>query len=372
MTTPFFHLRAAVPLPFKTYLFSSIGNRHEYTDPAAHHQALDDFCTLAFQPVNEILLGLSQQEPTKIQEQISVSVAGPVLAHLHAHRPAALHTLRQLLATGRVQLAAEPPGGPLLHALAPRWWLAQWQAYQRQLQTVLGQTPRLAVVAEGPCPLAYATALAQQGCPHLLIEADGPGFAWPLGQVTTANPHLSTFFLSHFDRPHSPHYPLTGAKLRHLAGPDLGWLAHYAWFGQRFEAANGPFSFLEQWLLALAPAEPPAPLAAPAPPTWAAAEAQMEQLLANQLQKEVHQNLQALRAAALASPEPALTDTWANLLDVSLFAAMQMGADRPASLLGPPYDVYINCMNILSDLKQRLGPANPSQPETGRPLPGLL
>jgi hypothetical protein len=262
----------------------------------------------------------------------------------------------------------------LLYALAPQRWLAQWEAYVKQLQNVLGQTPRLAVVAEGPCPLEYAAALARHGCPQLLLETPTGSFTWPLGQVMAANPALRLAFLQHFDNPHSPHYPLTGAKLRQLAGPAPNWLAHYAWFGQHFEAPSGVLSFLEQWLLALPPtapaaAEPPELLAQQ---TWAAAEAQLAQLLANQLQQEVHQNLQVLRAAALASPQPALADTWAHLLEVDLFAAMQMGADRPASPLGPPYDVYINCMNILTDLKQRLVAAKTAPTETGRPLPGLL
>jgi hypothetical protein len=372
------YLRAAQPLRFKNYLFSHIGVHHDYEDQDWLAEELNTLCDQAILPANELLVKKLDQEPDGSGSgqqplKLAISVGHRLLTKLVATRPDAVASLAALVATGRVELVADPEFGPLALACAPDQLVAHIDACVYQLVATFGYTPISCSVMDSLLTPDLARALAKSGFRTLLAQLpSGAHLAQPAVAFSSdlalvyGNDEWAKVFAEHFDDHTSSLYPFTAAKLLRQHTPPANLFLDYATFGVTYPEESGIFGFLEQLVEgvghsplfeATLPAELEAtktPSASGYPAVLALADKEYNSLTENKLQKEVLEKLRALKCQ-LPPNEPTLMEEWLKLCDVSLFRAMRLGQAHPAPRQSP-YDVYINCMNILSDLEKRLVP----------------
>jgi hypothetical protein len=372
------YLRAAQPLRFRNYLFSHIGVRHDYEDREWLAEELNILCDQAILPANELLTKWLAQEPSNPNGlrqpiKLAISVGHRLLLRLVEARPDVVASLAGLLATGRVELVADPEFGPLALACAPEQLATHIDACLHQLVAAFGYTPISGSMVGNLLTPDLARALAKSGFRTVLAQLpSGAHHAMPAVAFSSdlalvyGNDEWAKVFVEHFDDPTSSLYPFTAAKFLRQHTPPANLFFDYATFGVTYPEDSGIFGFLEQLVegigqsahfQATLPAELEAvktPSASGHPAALALADKEFNTLTENKLQKEVLEKLRSLKCQ-LPIDEPVLMESWLQLCDVSLFRAMRLGQAHPSQRENP-YDVYINCMNILSDLEKRLPP----------------
>ncbi len=86
--------------------------------------------------------------------------------------------------------------------------------------------------------------------------------------------------------------------------------------------------------------------------------------LGNEMQKDAFQALYLAEEAVKMAHNPALLRTWRLLQDADYFLSMDTRKQAVATVRshGSPYDAYINYMNILTDLTERIEATTPTPP----------
>ncbi|MBC7922766.1 MAG: alpha-amylase [Ferruginibacter sp.] len=384
MTAICFCFQAHQPFRLKHYDFFRIGHDHTYADPARDEVALNQAADQTYLPANQRLLALIRRSAVQSSGPGSVghrfkfalSLSGTVLEQLWRYRPDALTSFRGLIdAQG-----AEVLGGTHYHSFpflySPREFRRQVDQHRLTTETLLDVSPTLFRNPQAGYGNDIARAAEEMGFPGILSDGHdslllgrSPNHVYaPLGtrriRALLQNQSLSEDLATRFSRPDWSAYPLGPAVFADWLekGVRTGESVLNLWLDYGAFAQPGFLDFLEG-LVAEVHRRPgldfrtPSEVLAtypvkgtydvPRSANWAEIQKDLPAGTENYLQREAVERVYRLEESVLASASEDLLRVWGSLQSADHFHGMANGQpDR--------YDAYINYMNVLTDLEERL------------------
>lgn len=367
-----------------------------YFDDVRNRHILDRVVAKCYIPATELMLELIQRYEGRFR--LAFSLTGSVLEQLQAAHPRVIELLQKTVATGCVELLSETYHHSLAFLYSEAEFKAQVELHAQAMQKYFGVRPRVFRNTE----LVYSDRLAQvlrQGGQHHGVLAEGVdrllGARSP-NQVYRSpapsslplllkNYRLSDDIAFRFSNRSWPHWPLTAEKyaqwIRQLDGSAevVNLFLDYETIGEHQWAETGIFDFLRELprqLLRDAPQRFVTPSEAiernqaagvvnvyqsPQLTSWADSERDASAWLGNAMQTNAMREVYELEPIIKQASSPQLLETWRNLTtsDHNYYMCTKYFDDGAVhKYFNPydsPYDSYINFMNVLDDLRSRLG-----------------
>jgi alpha-amylase len=305
-----------------------------------------------------------------------------------------LESFQRLAASGNVELICETYYHSLAFIYSPSEFRAQVEQQARMLHDVFGQRPKAFRnteliynndVAHRVFEIGYDTILCE-GADHLLGYRS-PGFVYrppgrPEVRLLLKHYRLSDDIAFRFGNRAWKEWPLTADKFAHwvdqmgLDGQTVNLFMDYETFGEHQWAETGIFDFfyhLPEFVLKYPHNDfrTPSHVAnsywsvgdydVPNLTSWADTERDLTAWLGNSMQTHAAEEIYKLEAAVLKTGDERLLDDWRKLQTSDHFYYMctKYFADGDVhkyfSPYDSPYDSYINFMNVLDNLRHRLG-----------------
>ncbi len=382
------------PYRIRHYTIFDTGDRHDYfdssyEDDASNERILKKVAEKSYIPTNRHLIELLNNNPGF---KLSLSITGTVIEQLEKWSPEALHSFKDLVQTGRVEIVAETYHHSLAFFYSRTEFEMQVDMHKRKIQEVFGQTPQVFRNTE----LAYNNDLAywaeKAGYKGILAEGWDPVLGWRSPnyvyrpayteniRLLMKNYKLSDDIAFRFGDSNWAEYPLTADKFAHWIsedpdGTNFNLFMDYETFGEHQWHESGIFGFLEhlpkEWLKnpdhsfmtvseVIDSNEPVGNIDSPQTVTWADTERDLSAWLGNTMQTTAIQALYRMEDIILETGDLALIDDWRRLQTSDHFYYMCTkwfnDGDIHAyfSPYSTPYEAYMNFMNAFRDLKFRL------------------
>ncbi|MEW6251604.1 MAG: glycoside hydrolase family 57 protein [Planctomycetota bacterium] len=384
--------------PFRLRRFSIFDRGADYFDNPANQEVLRRIGTKCYLPACAVLYELVERFAGRFR--VAFSLSGLAVEQLQRFMPQALDAFRRLAETGCVEFLGETYYHSLSFLYSRQDFNEQVRMHADLMRRLFGQTPRVFrnteliynnEVARAAADLGFAGVLCE-GADHLLGYRS-PAFLYtppglPQVRLLLKNYRLSDDIAFRFNRKDWPEYPLTPEKFAQWIhqvngnGYVVNLFMDYETFGEHQPAETGIFEFLRR-LPAAVLAHPdddfrtPAECAADCPPTgdydvphmisWADTERDLSAWLGNAMQSNALHELYRLEPLVRQRGDEALLHDWRRLQTSDHFYYMctkHLADGAVHSYFNPydsPYDAFINFMNVLDNLRTRLGPA----PATG-------
>jgi len=412
MTAVCFYFQVHQPLRLRKY--TVFDTDRAYLADDENRRIFERVADKCYLPATRLLR--EQIEQTDGAFCATFSITGLALEQMRWWRPDVLESFRALAETGRCEFLAETSHHSLAFVYSREEFVAQVDAHERMMQDLLGVTPRVFrnteliynndvahVVSQMEDPTGeprYVGMLAE-GADHLLGRRSAAHvYTPPTAEFgRTGRPfglllkdyRPSDDIAFRFSNRDWPGWPLTPkAFAESIAGADregplCNLFMDFETFGEHQWAETGIFEFLEDLpreVLRLPNAsfatcseaierhEPAGPLDCPGMVSWADTERDLSAWCGNAMQSNALHELYKLEPAVKtiaaegagpATGEPAaLLEDWRRLTtsDHAYYMCMKSFADGEVhSYFNPydsPYDAYINFMNVLDNLRERV------------------
>ncbi|MFW6335819.1 MAG: glycoside hydrolase family 57 protein [Phycisphaeraceae bacterium] len=384
--------------PTRLRRYSVFDTHSRYFDDEQNRTILRKVAGKCYLPATNQLLEMVRKHDGRFR--VAFSLTGSVIDQLKAFAPEVLDNFRALAATGCVEFLAETYNHSLAMLYSPEEFAQQVAMHSDAIETLFNQRPSIfrnteliysdklvqeldklgrhrAVLAEG------ASQLLQGRSPNVLYSPAGhDDFV-----VLLKNYKLSDDVAFRFSDTRSRDYPLTARKFADkLAAEDgdvVNLFLDFETFGEHQWRQTGIFDFLcdlpghvfarEGEFITPSDAlefhEPHGTISCPHVVSWADSERDVSAWLGNAMQTSAMHELYRLEQPVKATGDEALLRDWRRLTnsDHVYYMSTKHQADAAVhSYFSPyesPYDAYINYMNVLDDLRGRLGDAAPSEPD---------
>ncbi len=388
------YLHAHQPYRLRNYTVFDTASTHDYfhTDQEAgdsnNRDVLLKVAHKSYIPTNNKLTELLERHP---DFRLNLSITGLLIEQLEAWAPEVLDSFKRLVATGKVEIAAETYYHSLAFFYDRPEFVRQVQMHTKKIQDVFGQTPQVFRNTE----LAYNNELAHwaetAGYKGILAEGWDPVLGWrspnfiyrPVGtesiKLFLKNYRMSDDIAFRFGNQDWSEWPLTSDKFAHWLNEThdaelFNLFMDYETFGEHQWEDKGIFDFLEhlpnQWLSqdgnkfmnfsqAIEAFEPKDQIDMPHTVTWADTERDLTAWLGNKMQQQAIEGLYAIGEQIMASGDWQLIDDWRRLQTSDHFYYMctKWFSDGDVhayfSPYSSPYDAFINYMNVYHDLVWR-------------------
>ena len=365
-------------------------DEHEWATDRNSQQVFEKVANKSYRPMNELLERLLAEQP---DFKLSLSITGTFIEQAQAWAPDVLESFQRLVATGRVEIAAETYYHSMAFFYSKREFERQVDMHRQTILEVFGVEPKVFRNTE----LAYNNELArwadQKGYAGIIAEGWDPILEWrspnhvyrPTGtnsiRLLVKNYRLSDDIAFRFSNRDWAAWPLTAEKYTQWAdtalsdGSTLNLFMDYETFGEHQWADTGIFSFFEsfvrQWLRepgnkfytlseAIMSHEPAAELSMPNTVTWADSQRDMTAWTGNSMQREALRHLYDLEDSILRSNDLELIEDWRKLQssDHSYYMSTKWETDGDVhayfSPYDSPYDAFLYYMNVLRDIRYRV------------------
>ncbi len=378
--------------PFRLRRFSIFDRGADYFDSPVNQELLRKIAAKCYLPTNAVLLELIERHRGRFK--VAFSLSGLVIEQFQRFLPEVLDSFRRLAETGAVEFLAETYYHSLACLYSRPEFVEQIQLHRQLIQRLFGQKPKVLrnteliynnelgrVAAE----LGYQAVLCE-GADHLL-GFRSPTFLYtppgvPQLKLLLKNYRLSDDIAFRFSNRNWPEYPLTAQKFARWVhqvngnGYVVNLFLDYETFGEHQWAETGIFDFLRHlpeavFKLADNDFKTPAECAAaydtsgeydvPHMISWADTERDLSAWLGNAMQSNALHELYRLEPLVKERGDEALLHDWRRLQTSDHFYYMctKHFADGDVhKYFNPydsPYDAFINFMNVLDNLRGRLG-----------------
>lgn len=375
------------PLRLRKYTVFDIGRNHDYFDTEKNRFYLERVVRKCYVPTNKKILELIKK--TKGEFKVSFSITGVLLEQLEENFPHVIELFQKLVDTGCVELFNETYYHSLAYLISEKEFIEQVKLHAKKIREVFGVKARIfrnteAMFSNDVAKLAekmgYKGIIAE-GLNHIL-EWRSPNFLYiPKGsniRVFLRNYRLSDDIAFRFSCRDWEGFPLTADKfaewLRASPGEVINLFMDYETFGEHQWKETGIFEFLEHLpfyvlkngLEFKTPSEilkelkPKGVYDVPYLSSWADVNRDLSAWLENGMQTYAFNQLKSLEIHAKSSGKEIL-ETWRKLQisDHFYFMCTKWFADGDVhKYFNPyenPYEAFINYMNVLADLKHRMG-----------------
>lgn len=398
MTSVCLYFQVHQPHRLRDFSVFSIGEHDDYfsdpdDDQTNNEKLLQKVARNSYRPTNELLLDLLDKHP---QLRITFSFSGVVLEQLQEFAPEVLASFQKLANTGQVDILAETYHHSLAFFFDRDEFERQVKLHQDKVAEVFDQEPSVFRNTE----LAYNNEVGQwaheAGYTGVLAEGWDPALGWrspnflyqpPEAEIPLLlkNYQLSDDIAFRFSREDWEGWPLTADKFARWIsahngnGDVVNLFMDYETFGEHQWADTGIFDFLRELPASVlehdgndfrtvseAVADYPVrdTVDMPDTVTWADTDRDLSAWLGNDMQKEAINTLYELKGkvATIAGSDNQrkLRKDWRRLQTSDHFYYMctKWAEDGDVhtyfSPYESPYDAYINYMNVLTDLRERV------------------
>jgi alpha-amylase len=386
------------PRRIKRYRLFDIGENHDYFDDTGegnlnNRKILAKVAQKCYLPANDVLLELLERHP---EFKVSFSFSGVVLDQFLEYSPAVLKSFRDLVRTGRVEVLGETYYHSLAFLHSPGEFKRQVRLHRDKVRELFGVEPKVFRNTE----LIYRNDLAKlvsdlgfsgmlmEGADHVL-EWRSPAFVYhaisePRLKLLLKHYRLSDDIAFRFGEKSWAEHPLTAPKYSQWinahngSGDVINLFMDYETFGEHQWAETGIFDFLRALpgeILrhpdsafvtpseAIRKYESVAALDVPRYVSWADIERDLSAWFSNEMQEEALRSVHELEPDVLATNDSALIEDWRRLQTSDHFYYMctKWFADGDVhAYFNPyssPYEAFIAYMNVINDMRVRIGRA---------------
>ena len=381
--------------PFRLRRYTIFDSDPDYLDDRRNRDILRKVATKCYLPANRAIADLIARH--KRNFRVSYSLTGIVLEQFRKWAPEVFQSFLDLARTGCVEFIAETYYHSLAFLYNRDEFVAQTLKHRQYMKDLFGQFPRVFRNTELTYNNDVAKVVEDMGFDAILTEgADhilgyrSPNFLYNPPNCANLRMLLKNYRLSddlafRFGNRSWVEWPLTTEKF-------AGWVDHingngyvcnlfmdYETFGEHQWADTGIFEFLRALpdrilaggkndFLTVSEAVDRYPavgeLDVPHMISWADTERDLSAWLGNSMQANALHDVYALAEEVLATEDPVLIDDWRKLQTSDHFYYMctKWFADGDVhKYFNPyesPYDAYINYMNILDNVRQRIAAAS--------------
>jgi len=391
MASVCFYFQVHQPYRLRHYTIFDSGN--DYFDTHKNAEICRKVAKKCYLPANRLFLDLIRQHHG--QFKISYSLTGVLLEQLKEYAPKVLDSFHALADTGCVEFLCETYHHSLSYLYSPREFAEQVQAHRQLMYDLFGQTPRVFRNTE----LIYNNSIAQaveriggfdailaEGADHILGYRS-PNYVYRPPNCSKLKLLLKNYRLSddiafRFSNRGWSEWPLGADKFAQWInavngnGYVVNLFIDYETFGEHQWEDTGIFEFLRHLPVEVlkhpdndfkTPSEAAAAYEAvdavdvPYYVSWADIERDLSAWLGNAMQHSAIRELYRLESTVKASGDPDLLERWRKLQtsDHLYYMCTKWFADGDVhKYFNPydsPYDSYINYMNVLDNLRLRIG-----------------
>ncbi|MFB3893866.1 MAG: glycoside hydrolase family 57 protein [Phycisphaerae bacterium] len=380
--------------PFRLRRYTIFDSNHEYFDNHRNEQVCRKVVDKCYLPTSRLMLELIERH--KGAFRVSYSLTGTVIEQFQRWAPEVLETFKALAATGCVEFIAETYYHSLAFLYNRQEFIAQTKKHQAFMQELFGQTPRIFRNTELTYNNDVARVVEEMGFDAILTEgADhilgyrSPNFIYNPPNCANLRMLMKNYRLSddiafRFGNRSWAEWPLTADKFTLWVdqingnGYVCNLFMDYETFGEHQWADTGIFDFLRHLpdkvlatgkndFLTVSQAIDRYPsvgeVDVPHMISWADTERDLSAWLGNSMQSNALHDVYALADEVLASGDERLIDDWRKLQtsDHFYYQCTKWFSDGDVhKYFNPydsPYDAYINYMNILDNVRQRIASA---------------
>ncbi|MBI1975730.1 MAG: polysaccharide deacetylase family protein [Candidatus Vogelbacteria bacterium] len=392
-----FYFEVHQPYRIRRFRVFDIGGGGSYFDDDSETnlnnvRILKKVAEKCYLPANRVLLELLERHP---EFKISFSFSGVFLEQVEELSKEVLESFRALVRTGRVEILDETYHHSLSFLYSREEFIEQVRLHREAVRRLFGVIPtafrnteliynnELAHVAES---LGYSAILAE-GADHILGWRS-PNFVYrPRGAKTIAlllkNYRLSDDIAFRFSSRDWSEYPLRAERYGEWIGAaassgakTINLFMDYETFGEHQWADTGIFEFMRALpevlrrnprLSFATPTEvartiqAEAELDVPQYISWADIERDLSAWRSNELQQDALKQVYELEAPIRASRDAGLLSDWRRLQTSDHFYYMctkwwnDGDVHKYFNPYDSPYEAYIAYMNVLHDMRIRLG-----------------
>ncbi|MCK4340389.1 MAG: glycoside hydrolase family 57 protein [Phycisphaerae bacterium] len=378
--------------PFRLRRFSIFERGSDYFDEHLNRELLQKVATKCYLPANAVLYELIKRYEGRFR--VAFSLSGVILEQFQQYLPAVLASFQKLAETGSVEILSETYHHSLSFLYSRDEFAEQVRLHRKAIEELFGQTPTVFrnteliynnEVAKAAAELGYQVVLCE-GADHILGYRS-PTFLYtppdlPAVKLLLKNYRLSDDIAFRFSDRGWADYPLTTRKFANWVhqvngnGYVVNLFLDYETFGEHQWAETGIFDFLRQLPEAVfrlpdndfkTPSEcaelyaPNGEYDVPHMISWADVERDLSAWLGNAMQSNALHELYRLEPLVKQLGDEALLTDWRRLQSSDHFYYMctKYFADGTVhKYFNPydtPYDSFINFMNVLDNLRGRLG-----------------
>jgi len=378
--------------PFRVRRYQVFEQDHNYFDEVANREICRKVAYKCYLPANQVMLELIRRYEGRFR--IAYSITGCALEQFERYCPAALDSFLALAETGCVEFLAETYYHSLSFLYSREEFAAQVDLHRQKMRDLFGQDPQVFRNTE----LIYNNDLAHfvaqmgfrkvlcEGADHILQGRSANFLYKPVGcegtKLLLKNYRLSDDIAFRFSNRGWPGWPLTAEKFANWVhqingnGVTVNLFMDYETFGEHQWAETGIFDFMRHLPARIlehpdndfrTPSEvadayePVDTLDVPFMVSWADIERDLSAWLGNAMQSNALHEVHSLEQHVKACGDEAVLRDWRMLQTSDHFYYMctKWFADGDVhKYFNPyesPYDAYINFMNVLDNLKARLG-----------------
>lgn len=382
------HFQLHQPVTLIKYHFFDIGKNSDYYDDFANRSALKKMAENCYLPASRMMLDLIKKYDGEFK--ISLSVSGLMLELLQHYTPEVIDIVRELVATGCVEMTVQPYSHSLSSVTDKEEFISQVKRHDTLIRELFGTIPQTFCnteliysdeIGETVASLGYK-AVITEGAKHVL-GWKSPNFLYtnsinPKLKLLLRNSSLSNDINERFTDTSWSEWPLTADKyalwLRAAEQNDeiITLVIDYNQLVEHNHKKSGIFDFfwhLPEKLIPhnfrfMTPTEiaseyqPVASLFVPYPISAVDEERDLTPWMGNELQTEAIEVLYKLKKDIDELNYDILTRDFNCLQDSHYFLYMctKLFTDKKVreTPYDTPYEAFINYMNILSDMEIRV------------------
>jgi len=391
MVSVCFYFQVHQPDRIREYRIFDIGNSPFYLDQRRNELIMRKVANKCYLPMTRLLKKLIRE--TQGQFKCTFSFSGVFLEQAERYAPDVLESFQELVATGCVEILSETYYHSLSFLYSPDEWKQQVQKHRQKIQEIFGVTPQIFRNTE----LIYADWLGEEAAAMGYKAMLAEGVDWSLGwrspnylyshpakpdlKLLLKNYKLSDDIAFRFSNRTWKEWPLTTDKYVNwldqagLDGNFINLFMDFETFGEHQWDNTGIFEFmryLPKKILErghqdfITPSEAiqrfttVGTYSTDTLTSWADQERDISAWKSNKMQEEALDKLYKLEAQVKATESPDLIDIWRRLTTSDHFYYMctkhysDGDVHKYFSPYDTPYDAYINFMNVLTDLTQRV------------------
>ena len=381
------------PIRLNRFSVFNIGNNNHPLDTYFNHklnkEIFEKVTKKCYLPTNNLLLDLVKRFDGKFR--ISFSLTGTFIEYCERYMPAVIDSFRQLVKTGAVDLIEET----YFHSLSSLYddldeFEEQVKMHRRMIKRLFDYTPLVFRNTEAIYDNRISQKIAEMGYKGIITEGTERILGWrspnylykPVNaeiKVLLRNYTLSDDVGFRFSAQHWPGFPLTADKyanwMSHCEGDLINLFLDYETFGEHQWSETGIFDFLahlpEEVMKhknldfvtvreAISRYNSVGEIDVPWAISWADADRDVSTWLGNDMQIACFNELKDIGRQLKKIKDPDLKYIW-RLLQTSdhLYYVSTKGLEDGDvhAYFSPydyPYEGFINYMNILQDLKQKV------------------
>jgi len=381
------------PMRLNRFSVFNIGEENSplsrYFDSKLNREIFEKVARKCYLPTNSLLLNLINEFDGKFR--VSFSLTGTFVEYCEQFMPEIIDSFKELFRTGAVDFIEET----YFHSLSSLYddlseFEEQVKMHQMMINRIFGYKPKVFRNTEAIYDNRIAKKVEEMGYKGIITEGTEKILGWrsPNYLYKSSNANMKVLLRNYtlsddvgfrFSARHWPGYPLTANKyarwMSHCEGDLVNLFMDYETFGEHQWTETGIFDFLSHLpgevlkhqnldfvtvSEAIERYQPTGEIDVPWAVSWADEDRDVSTWLGNDMQIACFNELKNMREKIKEQGSPALLHTW-RLLQTSdhLYYVSTKGLEDGDvhayfNHYDTPYDGFINYMNVLQDLKQKL------------------